>query len=439
VASSPAAIEIENELVAASRERVGSGLSRRERLTHGATLVLFVLAATTLALRNPLGSEEPWLLLLFVGTLALASRIELEVGSGFASPIVLVFIPMLFAVPAGQVPAAVAFALVLGQLPSYLREQVSFQRIVVSIGNASFALAPATVFMLWYEPDASAAKLAAVTAAAVLVQFASDAAISILRERFAVGVNPRVLVKPLAWTFFVDACLASVGFAAGLAGSTVWKPAYLLPLPLLLLMRLFARERADRVSQALELSAAYRGTAFLLGDVVEADDAYTGAHSRDVVELSVGVADQLGLDARSRHLTELTALLHDVGKIKIPNTIINKKGPLTAQERAIINTHTIEGERLLAKVGGLLTEVGHIVRSCHERYDGHGYPDNLAGNDIPIVARIVCCCDAFNAMTTTRSYREAMTATQARAELLQNRGSQFDPNVVDALLAVTSQ
>src|SRR5262249_19242546 len=188
-----------------------------------------------------------------------------------------------------------------------------------------------------------------------------------------------------------------------------------------------------RVSQALELSAAYRGTAFLLGDVVEADDAYTGAHSRDVVRLSVSVADRLGLDARSRQLTELTALLHDVGKISIPNQIITKQGPLDTEERAIINTHTIEGERLLSKVGGLLGEVGKIVRSCHERYDGAGYPDGLAGEEIPIVARIVCCCDAFNAMTTTRSYRRAVTPAEARAELVANRGSQFDPDVVDAV------
>jgi HD-GYP domain-containing protein (c-di-GMP phosphodiesterase class II) len=439
VASSAAAIESQNELVAASRERVGSRLTQRERLTHGATVFLFVLAAAVLAQHDAFGSDEPWLLLfLFVATLALASRIELEVGSGFASPIELVLIPMLFALPPGQVPALVALALVAGQIPTYLRKRVSFQRIVVSIGNASFALAPATVFVLWYEPSASAGDLAAITAAAVFVQFASDAAISILRERFSVGVNPSALIRPLAWTFFVDACLASVGFAAGLAGSSVWKPAYLLPLPLLLLTRLFAHERADRLSHALELSAAYRGTAFLLGDVVEADDAYTGAHSRDVVELSVGVADRLGLDARSRHLTELTALLHDVGKIRVPNTIINKKGTLTPEERAIINAHTIEGERLLSRVGGLLSEVGHIVRSCHERYDGHGYPDGLVGDEIPIVARIVCCCDAFNAMTTTRPYRAAMTQAGARAELLQNRGTQFDPHVVDALLALTS-
>ena len=400
------------------------------------TAVAFVASTIALALGDSRASGEPWLLVVvFVGAIALASRIELEVGSGFASPVELVVIPMLFALPAGHVPIAVAVGLVFGQLPSYLRERVPSERIVVAIGNASYTLAPSLVFAAGYEAGADSNRLAMLTAAAVAAQFAADALISTAREHFAVGVDPRSLIRPLGWTFFVDACLAPVGFAAALAGS-LWNPAYVLPLPLLLLTRLFANERADRLSQTLELSAAYRGTAFLLGDVVEGDDAYTGAHSRDVIELSVAVADHLGLDARARHLTELTALLHDVGKIRIPNEIINKNGPLTAEERAIINTHTIEGERLLSQVGGLLGEVGRVVRSCHERYDGAGYPDGLAGDAIPIVARIVCACDAFNAMTTTRSYRKAMSDAEARAELLQHRGSQFDPDIVDAVLAV---
>jgi HD-GYP domain-containing protein (c-di-GMP phosphodiesterase class II) len=438
VNTSSAAVDLQTELVAASRERVTSRLSQRELLTHGLSAFLFVIVALSLAMYDAPSADAPWLLApLFVVAIALASRVELEVGSGFASPVELVVIPMLLALPAGKVPAAVALGLVFGQLPSYVLGRVPIERIVVAVGNASYTLAPAIVFVLLYDPSAGAGQWAAVTAAAVCAQFIGDAAISTAREYFAVGVKPRTLIKPLAWIFFVDACLAPVGFAAGVAGS-LWSPAYLLPLPLLLLTRLFAQERAERLSHALELSTAYRGTAFLLGDVVEADDAYTGAHSRSVVELAIAVADHVGLDPRSRHLTELTALLHDVGKIGIPNTIINKKGTLTEKEHAIMRMHTIEGQRLLSQVGGLLTEVGQTVRSCHERYDGQGYPDGLAGAEIPIVARIVCCCDAFNAMTTTRSYRAAMSTAEARAELEQNRGTQFDPDVVDAVLAVTA-
>jgi HD-GYP domain-containing protein (c-di-GMP phosphodiesterase class II) len=438
VSTSSATVDLQTELVAASRERVVSRLSRRERLTHGSTAFLFVIAAASLAAHGVPSTHGPWLLTgLFVASVALASRIELEVGSGFASPVELVVIPMLFAMQAGQVPAAVALGLVLGQLPSYLDGSVPTQRIIVAIGNASYTLAPALVFVLFYDRGGGPGEWAAVTAVALCAQFIGDGAVSTAREYFAVGVKPRSLAQPLGWIFFVDACLAAVGFAASLAGS-LWAPAFLLPLPLLLLTRLFAHERSDRVSHALELSAAYRGTAFLLGDVVEADDAYTGAHSRSVVDLAVAVADHLALDARSRHLAELTALLHDVGKIRIPKPIINKEGPLTAEEWAIIELHTIDGEQLLSQVGGLLTEVGHIVRSCHERYDGRGYPDGLAGEGIPLVARIVCGCDAFNAMTTTRPYRAAMPAEEAREELMRNRGTQFDPNVVDALLALTA-
>src|SRR3712207_1826677 len=106
---------------------------------------------------------------------------------------------------------------------------------------------------------------------------------------------------------------------------------------------------------------------------------------------------------------EFVALLHDIGKIRIPEEIVSKPAALSAEERAVIETHTIEGQLMLEKVGGMLGEVGRLVRSCHERWDGAGYPDGLAGHDIPLVARIVCACDAFSAMTTDRPYRSGRT------------------------------
>ena len=132
---------------------------------------------------------------------------------------------------------------------------------------------------------------------------------------------------------------------------------------------------------------------------------------------------------------EFAALLHDVGKVRVPNEIINKPGPLTDEERKVMERHTVEGEQLLLRVGGLLGEIGRVVRSCHERWDGNGYPDGLAGERIPLLARIVSCCDAYNAMTSDRSYRKALPAEQAQAELRSCSGTQFDPRVVDALLA----
>jgi HD-GYP domain-containing protein (c-di-GMP phosphodiesterase class II) len=239
-----------------------------------------------------------------------------------------------------------------------------------------------------------------------------------------------------AWA--IDATLAPVGLAVALAAEET-PYAVVLALPLAGLLGVLSRERSARVDSVLELSAAYRGTAFLLGDVVEADDAYTGFHSRDVVELCVAVADELSLDDALRRDTELVALLHDVGKIRIPGEIVNKPGPLDEDEWELMQTHTIEGERLLQQVGGLLARVGGVVRSCHERWDGTGYPDGLAGEQIPLVARIVMCCDAFSAMTTSRSYRPALPLEDAVAELRRCAGSHFDPVVVDALLRVVGR
>ena len=240
-------------------------------------------------------------------------------------------------------------------------------------------------------------------------------------------------LRALAWVYLIDFGLAPTGLAVAFASAE--SPAgVLLALPLVALLGVFARERKVRIDHELELRDAYRGTAFLLGDVVEADDSYTGEHSRDVVALTLAVVDELGLSARERRDAEFAALLHDVGKVRVPNEIINKPGPLTAEERKIVERHTIDGERMLHRVGGLLGEIGRIVRSCHERFDGTGYPDGLAGEEIPLLARIVSACDAFNAMTSDRSYRKALPLDEAVAELRRTSGTQFDPRVVDALV-----
>jgi putative nucleotidyltransferase with HDIG domain len=198
----------------------------------------------------------------------------------------------------------------------------------------------------------------------------------------------------------------------------------------------FAQERQAHITGALELSTAYRGTALLLGDVLEDKDAYTASHSHGVVSLSLAVADKLGLDSTARRRVEFGALLHDIGKIAVPAEIINKPGPLDDEEWAVMKLHTVEGQTMLDRVGGVLGEVGRVVRSSHEHYNGSGYPDGLARDKIPIESRVVACCDAFSAMTTTRSYRRAMSLEAAREELIRNSGTQFDPRVVEALLEV---
>jgi putative nucleotidyltransferase with HDIG domain len=153
-----------------------------------------------------------------------------------------------------------------------------------------------------------------------------------------------------------------------------------------------------------------------------------------VVTLALRLADAMGLDSHQRRNVEFGALLHDIGKIAVPKEIINKPGPLTDDEWVVIKTHTVEGERMLQRVGGVLGEVGRIVRSSHERWDGDGYPDGLKGDEIPIEACIVACCDAFDAMTTTRSYRRAMPLEDALAELEDGAGSQFHPRVASTVV-----
>ena len=426
---------VAEQLLTEGRARKRTGLRGREQVTRWLFAGAFLSIAIPLAVFAPTRrAESPLLFALLVTAFAIGSRIEFEVGSGSTIPTEVFLVPMLFLLPARLVPISVALGLVLGHLPEFVRGKFAPGRVVVVIGTAWYSLGPALVFLAFNEPSPRFAAWG-ILLIALLAQSATDYATSVTREWFALRIPPGQLLRPLLWVFMVDALLAPVGLTAATA-ALITKPAILLPLPLLGLIWIFARERTQRLDQAIELSTAYRGTAFLLGDVVEADDAYTGAHSRAVVDLVLAVCDDLGLDQRSRRKAEFTALLHDVGKIKIPGEIINKPGPLTPAERAIINTHSSEGEKLLLPVGGLLAEVGTIVRSCHENYDGNGYPDGLAGEDIPLVARIVACCDAYNAITTTRSYRAAHTSAEALLELQTNRGTQFDPQVVDALTAI---
>jgi len=422
-------------LVEDSRLRVRSPLTRREGLTHGLLAAAFLGVAIPLAALAPTHRHPSALLqLLLVLALAVVLRVDFEVGAGVAVPTELVLVPMLFTMPAGRVPLAVAAATLLAQVPDLLGRERQPQRLVVTVANASYSLAPALVFVLWGEPAPVVGQWP-VLAVALVAQFAFDGLVSTAREWFALRVHPFVLIRPLLWVFAVDALLAPVGLLAAVAAQqAIW--ALFLPVPLLALIAIFASERTGRLDQALELSSAYRGTALLLGDLVEADDPYTGAHSRQVVALVSSVCRRIGLDARSVQLAEFTALLHDIGKITIPAEIIDKPEALSPEESELMQKHTLEGERLLRSVGGLLAEVGALVHSCHERWDGHGYPDRLAGDAIPLISRIVCCCDAYDAMCSDRAYRPALSAREARVELISGRGAQFDPTVVDALLHV---
>jgi len=417
-------------LVLAGEERVSSERrARRELIAHGVGAVSFLAAATALAAIAPwhrsLSSASVALVLL---TWLLVERVKFPVAAGWASPTMLAFVPALFLLPTPVVPLVATIATVLRQLPELLSGRTRLRIVPVLIADTWFTIGPVLVLALagttvfaWHRWPVYVAALAA--------QLAFDLVSTVSRCWIGEGISPRVQLPLLAWVYAVDVTLAPLGLV--IAAASLDRPGLiLLALSPMGMLYLFARERQQRLEHTLALSTAYRGTALLLGDVVEADDHYTGLHSRDVVDLSLAVADELGLDGRRKRDLEFAALLHDVGKIRIPKEIINKPGPLEAEEWEIVRRHTIEGEQMLKQVGGTLASVGRIIRHSHERYDGDGYPDGLAGDAIPIESRIVAVCDAYSAMTTTRSYRSSMTQQEALAELLQCSGTQFDPAVV---------
>lgn len=181
------------------------------------------------------------------------------------------------------------------------------------------------------------------------------------------------------------------------------------------------------------LEQVYRETLGSLSSALEAKDAYTSEHAQEVGDLAVAVGRNLGLDTYALRTVELGALLHDIGKIRIPEAILNKPGPLDDEEWDVMRSHPEAGERILAPIASL-ADVLPIVRSSHERWDGRGYPDGLAGEEIPVGARIVAVCDAFRAMVEPRPYRAALQPETAVAELRDGARSQFDPNCVEALL-----
>ncbi len=202
---------------------------------------------------------------------------------------------------------------------------------------------------------------------------------------------------------------------------------------------------SDQVGAALrsaslfeQLERAYLGTAQALVAALEAKDAYTADHARSIVEHAERVGRRLGLDDAALRDLRFAAVFHDIGKIAVPEAILSKPGPLTPAEREVIERHTIAGEQILAPVE-FLAGVRALVRHEHERWDGAGYPDRLAGEAIPLGSRIILACDALHAMTSDRPYRAALSHADAVEELRRHAGTQFDPRVVDALLATLDE
>ena len=422
-------------LVQETRERVVGRLTRRDRWGSFVLGGLFLAAAIPFALLHLSGrSPSALVVVLLVLAYAVASRVEFEIAAGSVVPTELVLVPMLFLLPLGYVPLAVAGGIVLGRLPDYVLRRAPVERAPTLLLSSWHALGPAVVLAAAGEHPPSLSRWG-IYVAALAAQFGCDFLGGTLYGLLVHGVSPRAELNFALVGFGVDAALAPIGLFAAIVSSGT-ELSFLLVLPLVGLLAAFAQQRRSAIDGAVALSDAYRGAAEIALDFVEDADAYTGDHSKQIVSLVIQVADELGIDARGRRDAELAALLHDVGKTKIPRDLIVKPSSLTPRERELMETHTVEGEKILTRGGRLLGDVGTIVRSCHERWDGDGYPDGLRGEQIPLVARIVACCDAYNAMTTDRPYRRALREQDALAELQLHAGSQFDPVVVDALVRV---
>jgi HD-GYP domain-containing protein (c-di-GMP phosphodiesterase class II) len=189
----------------------------------------------------------------------------------------------------------------------------------------------------------------------------------------------------------------------------------------------FKQERAA----AQELARSYRATVRALANAVEARDAYTGKHAERVAAYGLEIAGAVGMRLADRPEIEFGFLLHDVGKVAVPDAILFKTSKLNEEEFALMARHPLIGHEILRDVD-FLGDAKLVVRHHHERWDGHGYPDGLAGEEIPLPARVFAVADTLDALTTDRPYRPASGFEQARAEIRAAAGSQFDPAVVEA-------
>jgi ribonuclease P protein subunit RPR2 len=189
----------------------------------------------------------------------------------------------------------------------------------------------------------------------------------------------------------------------------------------------FKQER----SRAQELQDSYMATVVALSNAVEARDAYTGKHAERVAAYGIEIGRASGLDFARRPEIEFGFLLHDVGKVAVPDAILYKPDRLTPEERAVVERHPVTGAQIVAGIE-FLGEAAAVVRSHHERWDGRGYPDGLAGDQIPIAARVFAVADVLDALTTDRPYRPASTIPVAREMITRESGTHFDPAVIAA-------
>jgi putative nucleotidyltransferase with HDIG domain len=403
-------------------------------------VTLFLLASllTAIGLLTGYSAGRIWAVLLlgFAATIAERQRVSLSTETQASiSVIPIVLAAVLFGPVSGMVVAALSN---LGAL-----EKPLIKWCIYTCSNSiTGSLAGFCALVGSSIASSGVAKVAVGTAAAALAAEVSELSFAATTKwlRGKKAAASLGTLAPLAFaSFLLYAPLVALLVLAYLQVSPLTLPLFLVPA--LAAQRLFGlyrnqRHLTDNLFRAnTRLERANLSFATALVTTLDARDRYTAGHSAAVAIYARDIAERLALSEEERQLAHQCGLVHDIGKIGLPPGLLEKPGALTLGERRQMEKHSEIGERILAKVEDY-AEIAKIVRHHHERWDGQGYPDGIAGVDIPVISRIISVADAYNAMTSDRPYRDAMPSRVARLRLAQGVESQFDTTIVAAFEAI---
>jgi putative nucleotidyltransferase with HDIG domain len=436
--------EIQADSLVALRWFFGFGryLSRREwaLVAYTALLtvaLLCVLGAVTFVQR---ASGPTWPVLALACSALVADRQSVRLAPGVE--ISVSFLPIVL--------AAVVYgpmAAVLVSIASLLLEFRSpYARWLVWTSSRSLAAAAAggaASVIGGVRPDSFGRTVAAVAVATVVDQVTDSALGSLTARLRGMSFGEVIRIASTIW-FAIPLYTPLTAILVYAYGHVSPWSVVLFLIPAFAAHKLFLLYQDQRATSAELTNAvarqerAHLSFATALVATLDARDRYTAGHSATVAIYARDVARRLGLSDAEQRLAHLCGLVHDIGKVGLPAGLLEKPGPLTLEERRQMEEHPVIGERILANVEDY-EEVAAVVRHHHERVDGQGYPDGLAGTEIPIIARIIAVADAYDAMTSDRPYRDAMPSRVARLRIAQAVGSQFDTAVVAAFEAILAQ
>jgi putative nucleotidyltransferase with HDIG domain len=426
-----------------SRSRLRSESGKGERLGPALLVWVYVVALCALGIAAALvlsgwAVGEPWVVVSLAIVAAIAERGRVRLTNDTEESISLVptlFAAVLFGPLASMIVAGASMGGAFGRpYPKWI--SYSSSRAITG------ALTGLAAFHATHLSSSRFAGFALATAIGAVIAQALDTAFALVVAKLR-GNRPTDLLKTVGPPILVAVPLYAP-IVATLAYAYVDVSAWIVFLffiPALAAQRLFGlyqdqrRLATDLALVNVRLERASISFATALVTTLDARDRYTAGHSAAVAIYARDIAERMGLSEDEQQLAHLCGLVHDIGKIGLPAGLLEKPGPLTLEERRLMETHSEIGERILAKVEDY-ADIARVVRHHHERWDGQGYPDGLSAHDIPFMSRIIAVADAYNAMTSDRPYRDAMPSRVARLRLAQGVESQFDTSVVAAFEAI---